>query len=203
MGAYGGLLVAAGHTVVELPYVAVLARSRSLVERALGSYYWALNAVVVFFLLYFSALLVRSSISPGPGQGYGAGALEPLEALYAGIILTGGNAYFLAWWLTVGQPMLEEASRRGLKGLGVMYLSHVWMDYAWLTLLAWGGGQARLLGSGAYSLLLIVLALILLAFAAKIFLETIRGGGALLARRRAYSNGTPPPGKASSRILTG
>jgi threonine/homoserine/homoserine lactone efflux protein len=51
-----------------------------------------------------------------------------------GLGLTGLNPFFVVWWLTAGSQLimlsLEFAS---FAGVALMYVCHVWMDYAWLT----------------------------------------------------------------------
>jgi len=179
LGFVGGLLVALGHMIVEMPYVYVLVRSYSRAESFIRRWRIPLNTVVVVFLAYFAFLLLKDSISMytgGVGQAGGtsiAGASR-LTAVAMGMLLTGTNAYFLAWWITVGYPLIEASARNGRTGLAVMYTSHVWMDYVWLALLAWGGGASRLLGVKPYATLLGILGLILLFFAVKITLDTYR-----------------------------
>ncbi|MEB3779013.1 MAG: LysE family translocator [Desulfurococcales archaeon] len=179
MGLIGGLLVALGHMIVEMPYVYVLVKSYSRAESFIRRWRVPLNTVVVVFLVYFAYLLLRDSISM-----YNTGVLQSggmtitgashLTAIAMGMLLTGTNAYFLAWWITVGYPLIEASARNGRIGLTVMYTSHVWMDYAWLALLAWGGGASRLLGVKPYAALLGILGLILLFFAARIALDTYK-----------------------------
>jgi len=179
MGPLGGFLAALGHMVVELPYVLLLYRFTFTLRSFITKFKVALNTVVVVFLLYFSYMLLRDSISivmglegsQSPGFIVGGGLLE---AMVTGALLTGFNAYFLLWWLTVGYPLIEESSKLGFRGFTVMYASHVWMDYAWLTLLAGGGVTVKLLGSTPYAILLGVLATILVIFAVKIARDTFR-----------------------------
>ncbi|MEB3861729.1 MAG: LysE family transporter [Desulfurococcales archaeon] len=180
LGPAGGLLVALGHMIAELPYVYVLVRFIEAVMRWLDKWRRPLVAVVTVFLLYFSYLLARDAYTL-----YTSGALEveagtrtftPLQAILAGIVLTALNPYFLAWWATVGYPLVEGAARHGARGFTVMYASHVWMDYAWLGLLAWGGGAARVLGVRPYAVLLGLLAVVLAVFAAMMIVGEARGG---------------------------
>lgn len=179
LGPLGGLLIALGHTIVELPYVLLLVKTMERARIFLERYKVLFNTGVVVFLLYFSYLLARDSLTLLKGEASMGGAVEPrslgaLDALVAGMMLTGLNVYFLLWWLTVGYPLIRGAAENGAKGLGVMYVSHVWMDYAWLALLAAGGGAAGLLGPRFYGGLLGVLALILLWFAVRIALDMFR-----------------------------
>ncbi len=176
LGPWGGVLIALGHMMVELPYVAILHRFAGLLRGALGRLKVPMNAVIVLFLLFFSYLLLQDSIAVlrgeiSPGRSSISG---PWEALAVGAALTGLNIYFLAWWLTVGYPLIEESSRLGLKGFTAMYISHVWMDYVWLILLAAGGGATRILGIIPYAILLMALAAILMGFALNILRDTLR-----------------------------
>ncbi len=184
MGPLGGFLAALGHMVVELPYVLLLYRFTSTLRSFIGRFKYALNLVVVLFLLYFSYMLLRDSISIAMGLGGSQAASIAggglLGAVVTGALLTGFNAYFLLWWLTVGHPLIEESSKLGLRGFTVMYVSHVWMDFAWLTLLAGGGDAVRLLGSTPYAILLGALAAILVAFSIKIAVTTFKDVTAVL-----------------------
>jgi threonine/homoserine/homoserine lactone efflux protein len=181
MGLFGGLLIALGHMIVELPYVTMLYKLVNQFKKFLMKMKvkFILNVIVTFFLAYFSYLLIKDSINIFQSGAFSFAelnltVLNPLEAIGIGIILTGFNAYFLTWWLTVGYPLIEESVKYGVRGLSVMYVSHVWMDYAWLALLASGGNAIKLLGSMPYALLLLIIALMLAVFATKIGLDTIK-----------------------------
>ncbi len=176
MGWLGGVMVALGHTIVELPYVALLYLSlekmRGYIEKARKP----MNLLVTLFLAYFAIQLFLTALNPSDSTGNVAGVDGALGALIGGALLTGLNAYFLMWWITVGYPLVSEATEMGRRGLTVMYASHVWMDYAWLGLLAAAGGIAGLMGVKAYQGLLAILGLILAFFAVKILIDTVRGG---------------------------
>ncbi len=181
LGPMGGLLVALGHTAAELPYVYVLVRFLEGIMRLLGRWRRLLVAIVVIFLLYFSYLLARDAYTLYIGGTLeveaGARTFTPIQAFLAGVVLTALNPYFLAWWATVGYPLVEGAAKHGTRGFTVMYISHVWMDYAWLGLLAWGGGVARVLGVKPYAILLGILAIVLAGFAVMMVAGEARGEG--------------------------
>ena len=51
--------------------------------------------------------------------------------------MTSLNPYFIVWWLTIGANLILLALEfAGLCGVIFMYACHVWVDYAWLTLIA-------------------------------------------------------------------
>jgi len=99
-------------------------------------------------------------------------------AVLVGVMYTGLNPLFLTWWVTAGFPLVEGASRTP-GGIVVMYSSHAWMDYAWLTLLALGGGAAGIMGSRAYAAVLAALPVVLGYFAFKFVLAGLGRGSPL------------------------
>ncbi len=179
MGPLGGFLAALGHMIIELPYVLLLYRFTLVLKGFIGRFKVLFNTIVVLFLLYFSYMLLKDSLSlitssrDSQSLDVTVGGGLP-GAILVGVILTGFNAYFLLWWLTVGYPLIEESSKLGFRGLAVMYISHVWIDYAWLTLLAGGGGAVSILGHTPYAILLGVLALILVILATRITIDTFK-----------------------------
>ena len=179
MGVNAGIAMAFGHMLFEAPYVALLIRGYSSVSRILEKYGRILNALVIAFIAWFSYMLMRDGlraiIAHSIASASAATATGMLDALIAGVVLTGANAYFLLWWVTVGLPLIRDAAALGPAGFAVMYSAHVWMDYAWLALLAAGGGAAKLLGPEAYGALLIILAILLLIFAADIAARSYAG----------------------------
>jgi threonine/homoserine/homoserine lactone efflux protein len=88
-------------------------------------------------LIVFGVMQIRSSLSnktaDEPKQGQGA----TRNLLLLGLALTGLNPYFIIWWLTIGANLIILALEfAGLGGVILMYVCHVWIDYAWLILVA-------------------------------------------------------------------
>jgi len=113
IGLFGGLLIALGHMIVELPYVTMLYKLINQFRKFLTKMKikLILNVIVTFFLAYFSYLLIKDSINIFQSGAFSftelnLTVLNPLEAVGIGVILTGFNAYFLTWWLTVGYPLI-------------------------------------------------------------------------------------------------
>ena len=179
LGPAAGLSIGFGHMLFELPYVFLLHRFTLVARRFLERVKHYLNIAVFVFLAYFSYLLVTDALRIMLGSGseisFVSRGFSILDALLTGIFLTGFNAYFLIWWITVGYPLIEASSKNGFLGFVVMYSSHVWMDYLWLTLLASGGSFIETTGRVPYSILLMILAGILLYFGIKILIDAIHG----------------------------
>ena len=180
LGLRGGLAVALGHMLFELPYVALLVAWAGRLERLLRRAERPLAAVTAAVAAYFSYGLFTASIDLLKGGEASLGASpdsSPLSvsgAVAAGVLFTGLNPYFLAWWVTIGLPLVRGAARYGFKGFAAMYTSHVWMDYAWLSLLA-VFGSAVTSASKSYGLLLLILGVVLVVFAADVALRAFTG----------------------------
>jgi len=147
-GARSGLLVAIGHTIVEFPYVlllALLATSR-LVRQVIVNFYFklALGVIALAFILYLSYITFHEGIKVAKS---GEVKIEPTSSigklitnpLTVGIVLTGLNPHFLAWWATIGLALILSVAEyvNILQFLPIFYIAHVWIDYVWLITLAY------------------------------------------------------------------
>lgn len=164
-GAKSGLIISVGHMLVELPLVVLMALGISSVMNFPG-FAFVVGLVGGSVLIAFGLLQVRSAISHPM-------SLEPVQeagmekkALALGVGLTALNPYFILWWLTVGLGLVVQAVQLGaLIGVFVMYVAHVWMDYAWLVGTAYLSARGTmLLGGRGYRLLLLGLAAFLIYF---------------------------------------
>ena len=178
--AKGGFLIAFGHMLFEFPYVLIIASLSSSIGLFLRNVNvsYALTLIVLIFILFFSYLVIKEGITiirTGTGQ-IKKSRRYALNPILVGIILTGFNPYFLLWWLSVGLPLIKLSMNAGLPLLLLMYASHVWMDYFWLTLMGFAGESGvKILKSKGYGILLILLGLMLALFAVNMSLRTFLG----------------------------
>lgn len=155
----GGLLIGVGHMIVEFPLILLIGLG---VASILTSEKFAVTLSFIggVFLLSFAYLTARDAIK--------VKSIQPSKTnsspLLIGISLSALNPFFIAWWVGIGTPLIFEAiGYWGLVGIVAFYLAHVWLDFAWLTLLA------RLTSFGAlnlriYKSLLLTLAVLVALF---------------------------------------
>jgi len=168
-GAKGGLksgfMMSAGHTLVELPLVILIALGISSVMSFPG-FSLVVGLVGGCALIGFGLIQIvgaaRHQIKFEEVQKAGI----QKKALVLGVGLTALNPYFILWWLTVGLGLVVQAVELGaLLGVLIMYVSHVWMDYAWLMGTAYLSARGTMLiGGRGYRLLLLGLAAFLIYF---------------------------------------
>lgn len=131
-GAKTGLIFSIAHTVVEFSLIMLLAfglltvASEPIVKTVIGF----VGGIV---LILFGAFQIRKYIISKPEE------LTKPKSSYKhlfliGLAFTGLNPYFILWWLTVGAQLIIMAlSFAAILGVGLMFISHVWMDWVWLT----------------------------------------------------------------------
>jgi len=156
LGAKGGLAFSIGHTLVELPLVLLL--SVGLLTVADQPIIKLITGVAGgLALLTFGAFLIWDTLVK-KGNKITLRGIASRSPLLVGLLFTGLNPYFIVWWLTVGGELI----RRGLMfaslgGVIIMFLSHIWMDYAWLILIAYLAKKGTsILGNKGYKALMIL-----------------------------------------------
>jgi len=173
-GAKSGFMISVGHMIVELPLVMLMGVGISRLLDLPG-FFTAVGLIGGSALIVFGAFqlryVTRSSFSAEPVEE----AKMQKRSLIIGVALTGLNPYFIVWWLTFGLGLVVQAVELGaLLGVLIMYVSHVWMDYAWLTGTSYLSAKGKnILRAKGYRLLLVGLALFLMYFGTGFILRTI------------------------------
>ena len=174
-GARAGFTCAVGHMLVELPLVLALAfgllaaANQPTVKSVIG-------LVGGIGLICFGTLQIYDTFKNKPefGDAPKIGSI-PASSLILGLGLTALNPYFILWWLTIGSVLIVQAlAFAAITGVLIMYLAHVWMDYAYLTTIAHLGKKGRsILGSRYYKLVLVAFGLILIYYGSTFVLNTV------------------------------
>jgi threonine/homoserine/homoserine lactone efflux protein len=175
-GARAGFSCAVGHTLVEFPLV--LALSLGLLAAAnQPTIKWVIGLIGGIGLIGFGALQIYYTIKSKPEFGeVSKNSSVPTSSVILGLALTGLNPYFILWWLTIGSVLIVQAlAFAAIAGVLIMYVSHVWMDYAYLTAIAHLGKRGKgLMGSRYYKLVLIAFGLILIYYGSTFLLNVVR-----------------------------
>lgn len=167
-------MISVGHTLVELPLVMVIGLGISSLLNLPG-FTTLVGLVGGLALIAFGILQLRDVTSNSFGMEPAEGTKLQKRSLMLGVGLTGLNPFFIVWWLTVGLGLVAQAVELGaLLGVFIMYVSHVWMDYAWLTGTAFLSARGKtLLKARGYRLLLVGLALLLIYFGAGFIMRSV------------------------------
>ncbi|MGA2071547.1 MAG: LysE family transporter [Sedimentisphaerales bacterium] len=128
---WAGSLVAVGHGIVEFPLMV-------LIVFGLGAIFQKTTAQIVIgiagglILLYMAYGMFRTAVHSVERQ---AGAKED-KPIWAGVVLTLSNPYFLLWWATVGLGLATTATKFGLHAFVLFAVVHWLVDFIWVTALS-------------------------------------------------------------------
>ncbi len=165
-GGRAGFFASLGHMVAEFPLVVLI---------GVGIAVFLTNDLAIFiigifgglFILAFGALILKDALRGA--RVFNANCSEGRifgSSFMLGFNLSAFNPFFIVWWIGVGAPLAIEAyAYGGYLGIILMYLAHVWIDFAWLiaiTQLA-KSGKKFMKGMG-YRIFLLLLGLALLYF---------------------------------------
>lgn len=145
-----GLKIAIGHTIIELPLVLGIGLGvlslKSLPQ--FGTIIAVLGATSIFG---FAILQIRSTIRNTPIKSTRYGPY------LTGILLTGLNPFFLAWWFSIGIKMISDAMLLwSIWGILIMFAIHIWMDFAWLGFVSMMSSRGtKLLSAKSYKIFMI------------------------------------------------
>jgi len=174
-GFRGGIKMASGHTIVELPIILMLSFGlfhfsvTSVVHNATLKSIGLLGGITI---VVFSMLQIRSVVIREKNRSLGNLIDRTKYSLSNKPILNGMifsllNPFFMVWWFTVGLKIISDSiSIFGivLGGLAV-FIFHIWMDYVWL------GGTSFLVQKGVsildvrfYNIFLLGLSVLLVIF---------------------------------------
>lgn len=163
-GAKTGLVFSIAHTVVEFSLIMVFAlglltvASEPIVKPVIGI---AGGSI----LIAFGATQIRNSIITKSDE-LKKPSSSHRHLFLIGLAFTGLNPYFILWWLTVGaQLIIISLEFAALVGVVFMYICHVWMDYVWLTGVAYFAKKGtNVLGLRWYKPLMTLFGAILIYF---------------------------------------
>ncbi len=159
-GTKAGLKMAYGHTVVELPLVILLGIGVLSLE-ILPQFREIIALLGAISLFVFAGIQIRSVLKK-PTTVF-EGKHGPF---LAGIMLSALNPFFLIWWFTIGFKLISDALViASFAGIGIMFVFHIWMDYAWLCTVSFLSSKGKkILSNKNYTMFMIGISGILIYF---------------------------------------
>ena len=164
-GKISGIKMAVGHTIVEFPLILLLGIGFFSIESVPA----IRTTITILGLFGFAFLQIRTvtkqkfSLETKSGQG----------PFVAGILLSALNPFFIVWWLTIGLVLISESIQIfGIFGIVVLFLFHIWMDYAWLfTIAAFSSRAKNYLSKRNFKIIIIGLSVVLVYFGIEFLLK--------------------------------
>jgi len=162
-----GLKIAYGHTVVELPLVVLLGIG-AISLTTIPQFREIVAIVGALSLFVFAGIQIRSATKKP------AAIFEGKHGPFlAGIILSGLNPFFLVWWFTIGFKLITDAIiLYSFFGIAIMFVFHIWMDYAWLCSVGFLSSKGKkIISSRNYKIFMIAISGVLVYFGINFLLQ--------------------------------
>ena len=174
---WAGVLLAVGHGIIEFPLML-------LIILGLGSIFQKpptqitiglIGGAVLLYMAYSMFKSASSSVIPAqagihasPSSTTQNSTLKTKHsAVFAGIVLTASNPYFLIWWATIGLALATRATQFGLYAFVLFTITHWLVDLLWVTALSLAAFHGTsLLGPKSLTITIKICAAAMLFFAA-------------------------------------
>ena len=167
-GLNAGLKMAGGHTVVELPLVILLGIGALSLE-SIPELRVSIVIIGAIGLFVFAGFQLRKLFSYNLNDVF----QTKQGPFLAGILLSALNPFFIIWWFTIGLKLISDALLLwSFWGIGIMFLLHIWMDFAWLSTTALLSSKVtKILSNKSFKALLIGLNIVLIYFGVTFLIE--------------------------------
>ena len=169
-GVKSGIKIAIGHSIVELPLVILLGIGVFSLEifpefRTIISIFGAITLFVFAGIQIKTILKKNKNISVKPKQG----------PIVTGILLSALNPFFIVWWLTIGFKLISDAMLIwAFAGILIVFVFHIWMDFAWLGITAFLASKSRkIISNRNYKIMILLLSLTLIYFGIIFLMDAI------------------------------
>ncbi len=160
-GTIAGVKMAVGHTIVEFPLVVLLGIGVFSLE-IFPEFRTIISILGALTLFVFAGIQIRATLLKKQEKGI----QQKHGAIIAGITLSALNPFFIIWWLSVGFKFISDAMIIwAFAGIVVLFLLHIWMDFAWLGAVAYlAKKSSKILSNRNYKIMMIGLSASLIYF---------------------------------------
>ena len=160
-GTQSGLKIAAGHTVIELPLIILLAVGVISLE-TIPEFNTTIVLLGAIGLFGFAGLQIKNTLT----KKMQTGIQVKHGAFLTGVLFSALNPFFIIWWLTIGFKLISDSIEIwSYWGIGILFGVHIWMDFVWLGFVAFSASKAgNILSNQNYRILMIVLSGVLIYF---------------------------------------
>ena len=157
---FAGTLMAVGHGIIEFPLMILIVLGMDKILELTNTKI-IIGLAGGAFLLIMAIQMLRSLKGPEHQQT----KVTKSGPIVAGIILSGGNPFFLIWWASVGLNLAITATGLGIWAFVLFAIVHWLCDLIWFTVLSWASFKGSvLLGPRNQRIILMICSLALLVF---------------------------------------
>ena len=167
-GTRAGVKIAIGHTIVELPLIILLGIGVFSLE-SFPEFRPTITILGAITLFVFAGIQIKSVLK----QEKIIQQNQRNNPIIIGIVFSALNPFFIVWWITIGFKLISDAMMMwSFFGILILFILHIWMDYAWLGTTAFlASKSSKLIRNKGYKILIIGLSLTLIYFGITFLLQ--------------------------------
>lgn len=160
-GTSAGVKMAIGHIIVEFPLVVFLGIGVFSLEM-FPEFRTIISILGAVTLFVFAGIQIRTTLLKKEEKEI----QQKHGAIIAGISLSALNPFFIIWWLSVGFKLISDAMMIwAVTGIIVLFVLHIWMDFAWLGGVAYlAKKSSKILSNRNYKIMIIGLSISIVYF---------------------------------------
>ena len=169
-GAKSGIKIAIGHSIVELPLVIILGVGVFSLE-SFPEFRTIIAIFGAFTLFGFAAMQIKTTLERKKEK-----ETKPKQGpIVTGILFSALNPFFIVWWITIGFKLISDAMMIwAFAGILIVFVLHIWMDFAWLGITAFLASKSRkIISNRNYKVMMLGLSLTLIYFGITFLIEII------------------------------
>lgn len=167
-----GFLEAVGHTLFEFPLVVLIGLGAVHIVR--NDFFLRIAGIIGGLALLIFSLLLSMDLISLKRSGERSFLKISGEPILTGFLFTALNPYFIVWWSTVGLKLIIDIILfGGILFILLLYPLHVWMDYAWLSLVSYLSSKGKKLGVRVQAILIILFIITLTYYGIKFIVESL------------------------------
>ena len=169
-GVKSGIKIAIGHSIVELPLVIVLGIGVFSLE-SFPEFRTIIAIFGAFTLFGFAAMQIKTTLERKKEK-----ETKPRHGpIITGILFSALNPFFIIWWITIGFKLISDAMMIwAFAGILIVFVLHIWMDFAWLGITAFLASKSRkIISNRNYKIMMLGLSLTLIYFGITFLIEII------------------------------
>ncbi|HJM79787.1 MAG TPA: LysE family transporter [Nitrosopumilus sp.] len=169
-GVKSGIKIAIGHSIVELPLVILLGIGVFSLE-IFPEFRTIISIFGAFTLFGFAGIQIKTILEKKKGI-----QKKPKHGpIVTGILFSVLNPFFIIWWTTIGLKLISDAMIVwAFAGILIVFLLHIWMDFAWLGITAFLASKSRkIISNRNYKIMISGLSLTLIYFGITFLIDVI------------------------------
>lgn len=163
-----GIKIAFGHLIIEFPLVLLIGVG-ILSAEIFSQFRDVISFIGAIMLFAYASIQIKMTLQKKELRFFKSKS----NPIVIGITLSALNPFLIIWWLSIGFKLVSDAvSIWAFEGILIVFLFHIWMDFAWLGTVSFlTSKSSKIFSNKNYKVLMVGLSCVLIYFGISFLLE--------------------------------